>query len=367
MFVKKTVFILGAGASCHYGYPTGNDLVRQVGQRAIQLSKKVDGFYSTAQQNRFTFSRVVQYNAPQYILEKVDAGDNNPIQTVVNECRNIVGKIKQVDPPVIDHFLNHNPSLSGIGKFLIAWHLLEIERQNKQLSENSNWLRFVFQHMMAECRTQQEFMKNNVSFVTFNYDVSLERQIYECLKATEFFDGTTIAEDFCSDERFIHVYGKIRDKAYEPLKLKEFDGYFQDKPMLDLAYEASKFIRTIAPYEKTSNNPELKRAQLEIEKAEQVFILGYGFDKTNSANLKLGDVLHYQSIRTVPKSIFFTNYKNMNVTSKRAAELFTGRQDTFLPPNSPIFSDTQDDVAYHYEMSTKSVYEALSQDFEFID
>lgn len=250
---------------------------------------------------------------------------------------------------------------------MIAWHLLEIERQNKQLLENNNWLRFVFQHMMAECRKPDEFINNQISFVTFNYDVSLERQIYGFLKATEFFDGTSIPENFCSDERFIHVYGKIREKAYEQLNPKAYRGVFEDKPILDLAYEASKLIRTIAPYEKTSNNSELQKAQLAIQKAEQVFILGYGFDKTNSANLMLSDALHYQATRNHPRSIFFTNYNNMNIISKRAAELFTGRQDKFLLPNSPIFEDTREAMPYHYEMSTKNVYDALSQDFEFLD
>ena len=37
MFRKPTVFILGAGASCHYGYPTGEALVAQVLQRAVRL------------------------------------------------------------------------------------------------------------------------------------------------------------------------------------------------------------------------------------------------------------------------------------------------------------------------------------------
>jgi hypothetical protein len=34
VFKNPTVFILGAGASWHYGYPTGEDLVKMVIQRA---------------------------------------------------------------------------------------------------------------------------------------------------------------------------------------------------------------------------------------------------------------------------------------------------------------------------------------------
>jgi hypothetical protein len=34
MFTTKTVFILGAGASWHYGYPTGEGLVKKVVEKA---------------------------------------------------------------------------------------------------------------------------------------------------------------------------------------------------------------------------------------------------------------------------------------------------------------------------------------------
>jgi len=37
MFNRKTVFILGAGASWHYGYPTGEELVRKVIAAAASL------------------------------------------------------------------------------------------------------------------------------------------------------------------------------------------------------------------------------------------------------------------------------------------------------------------------------------------
>jgi hypothetical protein len=37
MFDKPTVFILGAGASWHYGYPTGEELVKMVIKTAGRL------------------------------------------------------------------------------------------------------------------------------------------------------------------------------------------------------------------------------------------------------------------------------------------------------------------------------------------
>jgi hypothetical protein len=38
MFKRKTVFILGAGASWHYGFPTGDGLVKTIAQACSQVS-----------------------------------------------------------------------------------------------------------------------------------------------------------------------------------------------------------------------------------------------------------------------------------------------------------------------------------------
>src|SRR5262249_28899766 len=38
MFTEPTVFILGAGASWHYGYPTGEELVKKATEKAEALS-----------------------------------------------------------------------------------------------------------------------------------------------------------------------------------------------------------------------------------------------------------------------------------------------------------------------------------------
>ena len=49
MFKRKTVFILGAGASWHYGYPTGEDLVRKVIGAANRLAEVFNDFRKSDQ------------------------------------------------------------------------------------------------------------------------------------------------------------------------------------------------------------------------------------------------------------------------------------------------------------------------------
>jgi hypothetical protein len=55
MFDPKTVFILGAGASWHYGYPTGQALVKKV----ITKAKVAERY--------FTQARIGSPLRPQYI------------------------------------------------------------------------------------------------------------------------------------------------------------------------------------------------------------------------------------------------------------------------------------------------------------
>ena len=55
MFTNKTVFILGAGASWHYGYPTGEELVKQVIKRYELAEKFFDSSVQNVNQHRIEY------------------------------------------------------------------------------------------------------------------------------------------------------------------------------------------------------------------------------------------------------------------------------------------------------------------------
>ena len=403
MFSRNTTFITGAGASCHYGYPTGETLVRSVKVKAKELESIIDKFKTQIAVDRFTsFSSVVPIT-PDFILKKagVDFGQsqeeietqkrslhyeiyNNAINATLEECVSIQEKLDQVDPPIIDHFLNRNDDLKEIGKLLIAWSILEKEgseskyKYNKELG--GNWCRYIIQHLMSGCEKPEDLLNNKVQFVTFNYDVSLERNLYQGLKQNSFFKDDDLVKQFFSDNRFIHVYGKIKeDPTSEVVNLKatpkRLGGYNLNKEILDPCYLASKGIRTLAPAEKIEDKQVLHLAKAAVKKAECVYIFGFGFDKENSKNIGLNEYLYYPKItksfgaesqqKYKGKEVYFTNYQNKNIISKRASQVFYGNPSKFLPPNGLISSDRRTQV--HYEMSTKTVYEALSDDFEIFD
>jgi len=216
MFVNKTAFILGAGASWHYGYPVGESLVHEVTSRALKLAE-------------FLQQRKRIANVPQLIEARIP----NPLpaghtpwgywEVTERECRELNARLRNVHPLVIDYFLAQNPDLQTVGRFLIAWIILECDSQWQQTKKNQNlvngpypprdkWCRFLLHKLTSDCRTGADLLKNNVTFVTFNYDVSLERELYEGLSSIEMFArATDVPKRFFSDDRFLHVYGKVRD------------------------------------------------------------------------------------------------------------------------------------------------------------
>jgi hypothetical protein len=245
MFINKTVLILGAGASWHYGYPTGEELVEKVREKA----RVFHGYCSKiCQQNHASaISQVPKFLRRNTAGKFPDGlpGMRRAWEAARDEADALVQRLTAVDPLVIDYFLGHNPDLQDIGKFTIAWVLLEREAMyasekfnvnrrealrrstepSDQLKINhpeiwphfkDNWYRFLIHKLAVGCSKGSELLeKNDVTFVTFNYDVSLEYRLFRGLSAISFFEDDDAIAKFLEGERVLHMYGKIRAMPFE--------------------------------------------------------------------------------------------------------------------------------------------------------
>ena len=407
---RETAFILGAGASWHYGYPTGDRLVKKVIDKASFASKHIK---SILQKGSATG------NLPKYVTRNSPAPNSGGMRAseafaaaqsslkdhwkrALQECDDLVERLKSVDPIVIDYFLGQNPHLSDIGKLMIAWVLLEceaiylkyrinnnrrewhIESGNRKSNEleflkttyTDNWYRFLVHKLVTGCVDGNDLLRNKVSFITFNYDVSVEYELYQSLKAIAQFSEGNVINKFFEEDRFIHVYGKIRQDFTEDIPRKtldlfarpiieptdtssDFADYTQEfTSLLDISYEASKTIRTIAPYEKTASG-EITKAKETIMDAKVVYILGYGFDENNSRLLNLHDSLHIGKIQG--KTILFTNFNDHNQVNKKASRVITGSPRAMLA-GAPEITTTE--IGSYCEKSRRTVYDALAFDFD---
>jgi hypothetical protein len=64
MFTNSTVFVLGAGASWHYGYPTGEGLIDSI----ISMADR----FSSYCEHRLQSGQTVQI-IPKYVERRIDA------------------------------------------------------------------------------------------------------------------------------------------------------------------------------------------------------------------------------------------------------------------------------------------------------
>ncbi len=399
MFEKETVFILGAGASWHYGYPTGEELVKKVIEATNFIEKHLNQKRRSAFYGDFT---------PDFIAKAFPNTQNDIVEStksLLDVCENIRNKLIIINPPVIDYFLRDNPALQMIGKFLIAMVIKDCEYKslkegniNKPTDDrkkaNDHWLRFIIYQLLAPRHNNpldtenigHHLCENKVSFITFNYDTSLEYKIYQSLSNTEVINSD-ICNGFINEDRFIHIYGKVNSNdrstiestntvsTYNLWEQFNKDSWSEgtsnkmrtNKVFLDYCYDLAttkdknKGIKTIGGIngEKHDNEVAINNAKRKIEAAKTVYILGYGFDKQNNELLELGGLLNY----TKEKRILFTNFGNHERINKKAGKLFFDDYNAF---SGNKLVKTHEDEDYYYEKSIKNVYDAFAYDFDAI-
>jgi len=284
---KKTVFVLGAGASCPYGYPSGALL-----HKRVCLSQGLWQHYND--HNPPDLSAAIKKRQLQHIREFIDAFNKAQIKS-------------------IDLFIANNSELAPIGKYIIAFEIFRAERQSlfgeeakfeqeqiaylqnhgrcspldlftRPLFLGEDWYFYFYNRLIEGLVSKNalpDFSDSNLSFITFNYDRSLDQFLYEGL--CNFYKEVPEPDiiECLKKLKILHIYGQIA-----PLKWQNQDNHVDYKPQLreSLLERAANNIRTI--YEE-KQNPELTEAQNLLKQAEQIFFLGFGYAPENMEILGL--------------------------------------------------------------------------------
>jgi hypothetical protein len=391
MFERKTVFVLGAGASWHYGYPTGEQLVLDV----MDLGKRLGAECQQHASGRYSPP------APSYLQIPTDQTNRSNLrrkfwQDLGNRCDDLVKKLETVDPLVIDYFLGWNPPLQEVGKLLIAAVILKCEVQYRSEKGNvnrrpvvgrspqritpvemerinisgfkDNWYRFITHKLASNCKRSRDLLENQVQFITFNYDCSLEDQLKSSLSAIDIFEEDDVRQ-FLAKDRVIHVYGSVRTSGtsdvvpsiafltsptYSLQWLNRQNNPHESSwiPFLERCYAAAAGIRTVDPHEKTDQSA-LDIARKFLRGAKTVYILGYGFDANNNERIGLGQI----ATSGPPKEVYFTNFQDANSVNRRVGVLFGNPKEFFGQFATSNLTGT------NFEKSVRNVYDALELDF----
>lgn len=463
MFKNPTTIILGAGASWHYGFPTGEALINDI-------IADIDEFRPYLECGQTQFNSKLNNEDINYLK------NNN----FFNESyTKLSDDLKSFSPLVIDYFLSQFKEHEKVGKEMIAYEILKREKEISKYyghrnadekgeglsdkEDDGNWYKYLSNAIISNCRTHEDLLESieNLTIITFNYDVSLEYYLYNTIAKNPFFTDTdkniNYGLNHLKELNIHHVYGALykfdwqeeggvpNDEYGQHLDSDAYNDWLEvlaDHDNISYKINAkfadtrntfnsfvkkfSKNIKVIAPnkMEEDSVRKLMEPFREKIKQSENIFMLGFGCDLSNT------DLLFYDYEEIVQpnivceiengkgrmskkhifsqkeqyqtlvegsynensiKTIFYTNYGNSLKISKAVStiicdsskcmnelqnkNIFTapiiklgidrGSESNFLSASS-LFGPTTKTYSFKCIKSTKSVYDALAHDFDFL-
>lgn len=350
---EKIVFVLGAGASHHFGYPLGSQLIE----------------------------------AMDFFVRRLPSAGNNYASK--NDADDFIRTVKEFNPLNTDYFLHNNRKYKDVAYKVIEDTLKNIEsdasytytkdkiqiwcedvpgadstkdliKKRPDLEKYSydarNWVKFIHHYLVAGARSGSEIddvkrALSKISVITFNYDLSFEKALFNYFDKSSIFKP--VANYLTDNHGFFrknirHVYGRISDNNIYNKK------------------STTSNLRIISP-EKSYNIDKIAKCML--SKATRIYFLGYGFDSFNNKKIGLDSVL--MSSNNL-RNIFYTNYGDCLIPDsmvrsflndgKRSFESFGAdtriKQAFRKKQDGQYCSRTKIDII----KSQRNVYDALEKD-----
>jgi len=287
MLKKRTVFVLGAGASSPYGYPLGRELVNQI----VRISR----------------ARGSHMFGPAF--------DNFQTQ------------LRRSAMYSVDAFLEYRNEYVTIGSAAIANALLRYELDNllwpdEEEEGTDNWYAY-FLNKLATGISFNAFFMLPVVFITFNYDRSLEHFLLNALMCRYGAAEDTVAP-LLKGIPIIHVHGDLGPLPFQTWRGDDRRDYKYDPENVDVARAASG-IKII--HGADANSPEFIKARAELECAERIYFLRFGYHPTNMERLgftKGAEFLPQSHRPTIRGTGYGLTDANRFILSKRHPNLTLG-------------------------------------------
>lgn len=249
MINTPTVLILGAGASAPYGFPSGSTLKDKI---CDNLSLLTNDASVELQREGFTKDEIRKF--------RTDLHGSATFS--------------------VDAFLERRREYENVGKAAIVQVLMPLENKD---ALHGDWYEHLFNKLCIPFKEGfEDFDKNKISILTYNYDRSLEQFLMTALKSNSGKEYEECVEKL-SKIPIVHLHGKMGDLLYKQgvASRREYDTRLDEG-------DISRFSRGIKIiHEDINNDPEFKQAHDLISGAKRVYFLGFGYDPMNLERLKL--------------------------------------------------------------------------------
>lgn len=256
MIETPTVFVLGAGASIPYGYPSGEKLREEI---CHELEDPSHSYGRMLQRQGYSPNEILEFR-------------NNFFYS---------GKSS------IDAYLEHNKEFIDIGKLVIARSLIPHEDLDYlfqkvegrfQKRSNDKWYDYFYNRFDTSF---DEFDTNEFSVITFNYDRSFEQFLFTALKYS-YNKSDKECSDLLKKIPIVHVHGKLDDLDWQNPNGRPYDANVESDELLKKSADGIKII-----HENIDNSKSFKEAQKLLERSHKIQFLGFGYNKTNLERLKI--------------------------------------------------------------------------------
>ena len=131
----------------------------------------------------------------------------------------------------------------------------------------------------------EDFDKNKISFITFNYDRSLEQFLFKALKSTFNKPEKECAEKL-SKIPIVHLYGQLDPLPWQAKEGEDFP-YLPAHKIAGRIVKARENIKLISEERDVEKSEAFKEAYELIKKAKKIYFLGFSFDETNLKRLNI--------------------------------------------------------------------------------
>ncbi len=278
MFRMPTTFIIGAGASAELNFPTGPTFLEQIAD-ILDFRAQYDRLDSSER-----FSDLAIAYSRLHEIPNISSGD--PFYDAATRVRTAAKVSRSIDN-VIDQN-DDDPLVEIVGKLAIAYRILEAEAESKLrpvegsistfdvASVKDTWLYPLAQMLTTDVRKSQvDQIFDNVTFITFNYDRSIEAFLPSVLMAAYGLDHE-VAVGIALRAKIHHPYGQVGTLGWDGADNSEVPYGWLARDRLG---EISRELRTFS--EKIQENEEISAMRLAIQEAETLVFLGFGFHRQN--------------------------------------------------------------------------------------
>jgi hypothetical protein len=250
MIKRKTVLILGAGASIPYGFPSGRKLRDII---CTELLEERTQLFQAVRAAGFDDDQITRFR----------------------------DTLRGAGLDSVDQFLERRHEFHGVGVTAIAAALIPFENEQKLNGGDDNWYEYFFQRLVP---TKDAVAASNVSVVTFNYDRSLDHFLFTALRKA-YGLSTTEAAHFLTDVMpIVHVHGKLGEL---PDLSGSEDGVHRYHPASGVGGTRAASRRIKVVHQGAASDRDFVRAKSLIDKAEVICFLGFGYLEANLANLQV--------------------------------------------------------------------------------